>query len=386
MSLTSIAPIVSATGISVPTYAQVLAYFTTQFQGIYGADVYLGNDSQDGQWLGVIAAAVNDTNNAAVAVYNSFSPATAQGASLSSNVKLNGLTREVSTYSTADLVIVGQVGTNILNGIILDSNSNQWQLGASVVIPNSGTVTATATCTTIGAIQAQANTITTILTPQLGWQSATNPVAANPGAPVETDAQLRIRQANSTMNSSLSLMDGIVGTVANIPEVTSVVGYNNPLPYTNSLGIPANNISLVVAGGNATTIAEVIAAKKGPGCGTFGTTSITVLNVYQIPEIINFFVNQLVTVIVNITIAPIQNYTSQIGIEIQNAVSTYISNLTSGQAVRVSKLYTPANLTSPDGDTFEITSLTITGGSPDLTLQFYQQASCAPANVVLTVS
>ena len=92
MSLTSIAPIVSATGISVPTYAQVLAYFTTQFQGIYGADVYLGNDSQDGQWLGVIAAAVNDTNNAAVAVYNSFSPATAQGASLSSNVKLNGLT------------------------------------------------------------------------------------------------------------------------------------------------------------------------------------------------------------------------------------------------------------------------------------------------------
>src|ERR1022692_3558122 len=148
MPLTSIAPVISSTGISVPTYAQVLAYFTSQFQAIYGSDVYLGNDSQDGQWLGVLSKAVNDANNVSVSVYNALNPSAAPGNSLSSNVKLNNLLRETSNYSTVDILIGGTVGTEIANGSLQDANSYSWELPASITIPASGIITVTATCAT----------------------------------------------------------------------------------------------------------------------------------------------------------------------------------------------------------------------------------------------
>ena len=80
MTITTTAPTIDATGITAPSYADVLAFIQAKYQAIYGADIYLGNDSQDGQFLGVIAQAISDANSVAVAVYNAFSPATAQGA------------------------------------------------------------------------------------------------------------------------------------------------------------------------------------------------------------------------------------------------------------------------------------------------------------------
>ena len=76
------------------------------------------------QFLGIVAAAINDSNAAAVAVYNSFSPATAQGNGLSSVVKINGITRLVASNSTVDLTVVGIAGTTITNGQASDSSGS----------------------------------------------------------------------------------------------------------------------------------------------------------------------------------------------------------------------------------------------------------------------
>ena len=62
----------------------------------YGSDAVLTPDSQDGQLLAVFAQAIYDNGQALIAIYNSFSPATAQGAGLSSLVKINGLARDVA--------------------------------------------------------------------------------------------------------------------------------------------------------------------------------------------------------------------------------------------------------------------------------------------------
>ena len=204
MAITTTAPTVDATGIHAPTYADVLNYLQTQFRAIYGADVYLGSDSQDGQFLAILASAINDTNTVAVQVYNSFSPAKGIGEALSSNVKINGIKRAKASASTVDLRIVGQAGTTIVNGIAKDANQQQWALPATVVVPPAGEVTVTASSTQQGAVSAAAGTITQIGTPTLGWQSVTNPAAATPGAPVESDAALRVRQAVSVALVSFS--------------------------------------------------------------------------------------------------------------------------------------------------------------------------------------
>jgi hypothetical protein len=78
--LPTLAATVTDAGISAPPYADILLSLQASYRSIFGSDIYIDADSQDGQWLAIIAAAVNDCNAATIAAYNSRSPATAQGA------------------------------------------------------------------------------------------------------------------------------------------------------------------------------------------------------------------------------------------------------------------------------------------------------------------
>ncbi|MDN7413489.1 baseplate J/gp47 family protein [Burkholderia vietnamiensis] len=393
MTLTTIAPTIDASGITAPTYADVLAYLQDQYRSIYGADTYLEPDSQDGQMLGVFAKAISDVNSVAIAIYRSFSPATAQEDALSSNVKINGIARKVASYSSADLVLVGQAGKTITNGAAKDSNSVQWLLPATVTIPPSGTITVTATCATIGNVSARAGTINQIATPALGWQSVTNPADAAEGAPVEKDAVLRQRQTVSTALPSLTVLDGIIGAVANVPGVTRYVAYENDTDATDANGIPSHSISLVVEGGDATAIANAIAAKKTPGSGTYGTTAIIASDIYGRPITIRFFRPVDAPIAATVTIKALTGYTSQTGQQIQQAVSDYINGVQIGGglsgSVEWGDALTAANSVG-GGITFKLSGLTLTGprgaGTPDVALLFNEAASCTPANVTLVVN
>lgn len=387
------AAVITPTGITAPTYAEILAYLQGKYRSIYGDDVYLEPDSQDGQFLAVQALAISDANAAVVAAYLSFSPGTAQKAALSSNVKINGIARAVPTNSQADLVIIGQAGTVITSGIAEDQNSNKWALPASVTIPPGGTITVTATCTALGAVSAGIDQINKIVTFTRGWQSVTNPSAASEGAPVETDPALRARQKTSTALPSRTVLEGTIGAVASVAGVTRYVAYDNDTSVTDANGIPANHLAIVVEGGDVTAIASAIAAKKGPGGGTYGTTSVTVQNVYGMPITINYFRPTYDPVGAAISLKALAGYNSTIGEAVQKAVSDYVNQVAIGGgpsgSVEWADALTAAN-SVPGSTTFKLTALTLTGpsgaGAPDVLLSFNHAASCTPASVVLTVT
>lgn len=389
----STAPVITATGISAPTYAEVLDFLKTQYQSIYGADVYLGSDSQDGQFLGVIALAISDANAATIAAYLSFSPATAQGAGLSSNVKINGIKRSSSSFSTCDVLLVGQAGTGITNGVAEDQSGNKWALPASVTIPPAGQITVTATCATAGAITASPGQINKIATPTLGWQSVNNSASAAPGAPVETDSALRQRQQVSVALPSRTVLEGTTGAVANLTGVTRLATYENDTNSTDANGIPAHSISLVVEGGDAAAIAQAIADKKTPGTGTYGTTSQTVTDIYGRPLSIRFYRPTYQALTVALTLKALAGYSSVTGVAVQQAVADYINGVDIGGglsgSVEWADAITAAN-SVPNNSTFKITALTLTGpggaGTPDVALAFNQVAQCAPASVTITVT
>ncbi|MCY1326448.1 Baseplate J-like protein [compost metagenome] len=393
MAITTTAPTIDANGITAPTYADVLEYLKDQYRAIYGPDVYLDADSQDGQLLAVFASSINDANAVAIAIYNSFSPATAQGAALSSNVKINGIARHAASYSTADLLLVGQAGTTITNGIAKDGNGVKWALPASVTIPPAGEITVTATCQTIGAVSAPAGSITQIGTPTLGWQTVTNPADAAEGAPVETDAALRQRQTISTALPSLTVLDGIIGAVASLVGVTRWAAYENDADGTDANGIPEHSISLVVEGGDATAIANAIAAKKTPGSGTYGTTSVVVLDVYGRPITIRFYRPSDAAITATVDVKALTGYSTQTGDAIKQAVSDYVNGVAIGGglsgSVEWADAITAANSVG-GGVTFKLTGLTLSGpggaGSPDVALAFNQAASCTPASITLNVT
>lgn len=233
------------------------------------------------------ALSVHDANNTAITVYNSFSPTTAQTAALSSNVKINGITRKIATNSTADLLLTGTAGTTITNGSARDKNGIIWNFPASVTIGVDGTMLVTATCASSGAVAATAGTITTINTPTRGWTSVTNPAAATVGAPVETDAELRIRQGQSVAIPSITPFEGVDGAIANIAGVTRHKLYENDTGKTDGNGLPPHSISAIVDGGDVTEIADH-PGNKGQGVRTRGKTSVTVPDKYGNPHIISF--------------------------------------------------------------------------------------------------
>ncbi|HCB0268050.1 TPA: baseplate J/gp47 family protein [Klebsiella pneumoniae] len=385
---------VTAEGISAPDYQTVLDTITGYFQQIYGSDAYLEPDSKDGQMVALVALAIHDANNTAISVYRSFSPATALGDALTSNVKINGITRRAATNSTVDLLLTGTVGTTITNGSVRDTNSVVWNLPATVVIGSDGTVVATATCVNSGAVAAVAGSVNGINTPTRGWASVTNPLAATVGVAAETDAELRVRQSQSVALASLTPFDAVDGAIANVEGVTRHKLFENDQEVTDSNGLPPHSISAIVEGGDATEIANTIRSVKGQGVSTYGTTSVIVTDKYGNPYTIRFSRPIDVPVYVSITLKALTGYSSEVGDEIKAAVAAYINSLAIGDSVLLSRVYSPANLGVVSGGNaryYDIMELLIGRSSDDVAaanvvVAYDESASCSVDNIVLVVT
>ncbi len=383
---------VDQSGLHYPDYPTVLSVLKAEYRTIYGANIYLEADSQDGQWVAVVALAIFDSIQTAAAVYNSFSPLTAQSDALSRNVKINGIRRLVSSFSTVDLTIVGQAGATITNGQAKDILDQRWMLPASVVVPVSGSIVVTATAEKVGAVSASAGTINKIATPTLGWQTVNNVTAATIGAPVESDAALRRRQSKSTMIPSLSVLEGIVGAVSSVAGVVHSRGYENDSGATDADGIPAYSMAIVAEGGDAQAIANIIATKKTPGSPTYGTTNVTTFDKYGVPNIINFFRPAVATIGVEVTVTALFGYTTGFADLIKASIAAAITTLVIGDDVLITKLYVPANLPgTAAGTTFDITQIRIKKnagayGTTNIVLAFNESVTCDPlVNVTIIV-
>lgn len=391
MTLTDLVYI-DSTGYHFSDYPSFRAWLVQQYQGIYGADVYLQPDSQDGQLLSIFAQVLYDTAALGASVYNSFSPATAQGVGLSRNVKINGLQRQIPSHSTAELVIVGSAGTIITDGVAQDTLQQKWNLPSPTTIPALGTITVTATAQAEGAVQAEANTITTIFTPTLGWQTVNNPAVATTGAPVEKDAQLRIRQTESTANPSLTVVDGTAGAVLNTEGVQKQRTYENDTGSTDGNGIPAHSICSVVSGGNDTDVAQVIALHKTPGAGTFGDTTVLVYDAHGMPLNISFQRAEVATIQCTVTGGAGAGWSTSYAALIKQAVADLINSGRIGDSVLYTKMFGAAYLPGAPGQTYDIATITLgkNGGgqsAANVSLDFDENPVCvAAADVTVTIT
>lgn len=389
--LATLACTIDAAGISAPSYTDILESLKASFRAIYGDDIYLEADAQDGQVVAIVAAAINDANMNTIAVYNSFGPHTAVGEALSSRVKINNIARLVSTKSQVNVTLVGVVGTTITAGIVGDAGSSRWLLPATVVIPITGTIDVTATAEFDGATLAAPGEVNRILTPTPGWQSVTNALAATPGNPVETDAQLRARQQAAPALLSKTPVDALTAALAAVSGVDYVRVYENDDDAPDGDGIPGHSIAAVVQGGDAAEIAAALFAKKNLGTGTHGTTSVTVLDASGTSHVVRFFVPVERRILVECVFAAGSGYTSEIGDRVRQAVVDYGNGLNVGDDALIPRFYLPAQLFGgPGSETYELTSvkLSIHPAAPataDVPIPFNERAHFDIGDVVLTV-
>jgi hypothetical protein len=354
-------PTLSATinefGVAAPSYADIFASLQAQVRAIYGTDTYLEPDSADGQLLSIVALAIHDSNQAVVAVYNAYSPATAIGAGLSSIVKINGLTRLIPSRSQVSLTIVGVAGTDVSGGKVIDDNGYVWTLPTLTIIDANGQITATAVCDTEGAIRADPSTVEQISTPIPGWQTATNSFAAAVGAPVESDATLRARQAVSSALPSKSVLDGINAGLLTLSGVHRLKTYENDQNTTDPDGIPPHAIAVVIEGGDSVQICNMIGLKKTPGCDTYGVVGELVYDEMGVENFIKFFPLSIIEVFVEVTLTALTGYSSSYGDRIIAQVADFITTLPIGYDVYLSKVIAATELVEPEGLTYEVTKV-----------------------------
>ncbi|MEN8381378.1 baseplate J/gp47 family protein [Acinetobacter radioresistens] len=391
MAITNIAPIIDESGIHAPTYDQVLDYFKQQFRNIYGKDVYLENDSLDGQFLGVLALAVSDVNAMTVQVYNSFSPKTAGTEALTRNVKLNGITRGMATYSTADITLTGTPGTAINNGYVGDNNGNRWILPAVITLPPSGEITVTARAEKAGSVFASAGSINKILKPTRGWQSALNKNTSSMGQDIEQNAKLRQRQALSVSIPSQSMSDGLRGAILNLPNVTRCKTFENKSSNVDQHGVPPKSLCVIAYGGDSQSIAELIYKYKSMGCGLYGNTNVTVISAYKDPVNVSFYRPDVVNISFKLAIITNDSYSADTADSIKQLLSEYVNALDIGDKITQNKLYGASNLYGAEQSrTYEVNNIQIVANGinydGDYSLPFGCVAFCDPGLIEVEVT
>lgn len=364
------APFVDDAGLHIPTYNDIRDDLTAAFRRIYGEDIYLDNDSQDYQMISAFAAKTYDTLQLLQLVWNNHSPKTAIGTGLSSLVKLNGLARKPASYSTCVLTLTGSPGAIIAAGVAEDEQGNKWDLPANVKF-TAPTISVTARCEDLGSVEAPAGTITKINTPQKGWTAVTNDVPAVVGQPVETDAQLNARQSISVAIPSQNMVDSTIAGIASVSGVTRYKVYDNDSNLTDDNGIPGHSIAAVVEGGLDEEVAEQIYLRKGPGGGTYGSSSATFVNSDGLPNVIKFSRPIYTNVDVTVTVRAGTGYSSVILGRIKENIETYISSLDIGTDVSATGILSAitAAIEKPQNPAFSLVSLTLgkTGGTPGMT-------------------
>jgi len=354
------APYIDATGLHIPTYQDILEDQIQQARNIFGQDIYLGIDSQDYQYLSTFALKISDTLQAIQFAYDSRGPGTAIGSGLDGLIKLNGIARSPATYSTAVETLTGTPGTVITNGVIQDVSNYYWNMPSTVTIGFGGTVDVTVTCQNPGPIAANPGDINIIATPTYGWASAANTLAAIPGTSTEADSQLKARQAISTAQPSLTVLEGVKGAIAGVLGVTRSKVYENDTDSTDLNGLPPNSITALVEGGADSEVAQVIFKKKGPGCKANGTTVVSITDQFGDINPIGFYRPSYVDIDVVISVTQLTGYTTQMTANIKTAIAAFLNAMNMGvNDIPVNNFYGPAlsvqDLSAP---VFTVTSIT----------------------------
>ncbi|TWH46323.1 baseplate J/gp47 family protein [Sporomusa sp. KB1] len=353
-------PYIDASGLHLPSYIDIRDGMIAEAKRIYGQDIYLENDSADYQYISALSLKYHDVLQTLQLAYNSRSPSTATNAALDGTVRINGINRKAASYSTVPVILTGQGGTVITNGIVQDVSGYNWALPASVVIGTSGSTSSVATCQTLGNITAQSGEINKIMTPTAGWLNVSNSAAASPGQAAEVDSALRGRQAASTANPSTTVLDGIDGAIYALPGVTRHILYENDTGQYDDNGLPPHSLTAVIEGGNDEEIARTIHTRKTPGGYTNGTTAILVMNDRGQNVLIRFYRPTYYNMAVTLNIKQLTGYTSNVLENINANLVAYLNNLAIGQDLALSALWAAAMTANVDlhMPSFSIQSLT----------------------------
>lgn len=369
-------------GTLIPQGSTVRATTSSTNWGVVGGGVALDPSRATG--IGIIVTEVENNTEyrvafsteavSLIATYTSDNSATQQKI-------LSGLAAYVSINIPTLRAVVNGDRLDISNRTLFQEG--EWEVSGNLGIAKVSKV-GTLRADAAGSLEQAPNTITSIATPILGWDSVTNPSAATIGRWRESDEELRTRFRDSKYQRAGNILEALYTALISIPEVQEVKVYENDTDFTDENGIPPHSFMPVVLGGDSTIIAQQIWENKPLGIRSYGNTVVTIFDSQLFPHAIGFERPSPVNVYITINLTTDASFPADGVSQIREHLLDYFERLKIGDDVVYSRLYTPVNKVPGH----QIDSLFL-GTSPDPTsssniiIPFNMIASIDPTNIVI---
>lgn len=282
---------VTENGIVVKTATELETELVEGFKEIYGKDINLDSNTQDGQRIGLLVQMGADLRELAKEVYNCGNPDYCRGPVQDVRFKINNITRKGGTFTIVPITIKVK-STVTLNG--LDANYNNVNATAYGASDNSGnqyflidTVTLEKGEHTlpfraqkIGLVQPVIGTIVNQITIKTEVESVINNSAPTSyGVTQESDESFALRREKSPENRSQNGIDAMRSQLLELDGVTEAYvyahDYENHPDEPDADGIKPHYIWAIVEGGANSEIATVIYANAG-GAGMKGNVKLAI--------------------------------------------------------------------------------------------------------------
>lgn len=285
----------TATGLVVPSEAEVLAGVQQDLNAAFGGNLNPALNTPQGQLASSLAAVISNTYALFTQLVNGVDPDLNSGFMQDVIGRIYFLNRMPGTPTVVSCTCTGLPGTNIPTGSptqpqASDTNGNLYYCVQGGMIPVGGSITLSFANVVDGPIPCPATTLDTIYQAVTGWDTISNPGDGVPGTNVETAQAFEYRREQSVAANAHGSADAIYGAVIDLTGVTDAFVYENTTNITINVGstqypLVPHSVYVGVIGGNPQAIANAIWTKKDLGCDMNGNTSETVVDQnYSFPQ------------------------------------------------------------------------------------------------------
>ncbi|EJU22942.1 baseplate J-like protein [Peptoanaerobacter stomatis] len=241
---------------------------------MFGNDINLSERSPLGIFLRVIAWSLSLIWQVAEKTYHQGHLSSAEGLSLDYVCEKADIYRFPALKATGEVKFTGKAGKKIYKGFKVATNNNVvYETVEEVQISSDGTVKAKVICTQLGDIgNVDANTIKTIINPELDIDSVNNTERFLTGREVETDDELRDRYKLSFIASGKATINAIIAHLLKIPTLKGYkVLENDTMEVKNNM--QPKSIKVIALGGTDEEIGRAIFESKAAGIQTNGNVT-----------------------------------------------------------------------------------------------------------------
>jgi uncharacterized phage protein gp47/JayE len=201
-------------------------------------------------------------------------------------------------------------------------------------------------CLVEGPTAVTPNTVTTIVTPVLGWDSVNNPIPAVVGTDKESDEELRERFRSSKYLRAQNTSDALYSALLELDGVTELRLYVNTTDAVDSIGLDPHSFLVLIVGGDATEIARVIWKHTPIGIASKGAQTVTIRDVQGYEQVVRFDRPTYVPIWAEVNITTDSTFPVGGEDKIKQDLSDYITaNQGTGDKVVYSRLFGAVNQT-----------------------------------------